>query len=875
VAGEWPLVGRELELGLIGGLLRSPERNGAVLAGPAGVGKTRLALECMADATRAGLPTAQVAVTRSTSHLPFEALAPLLPAAKGAAPGEQGEAAFLRRCCRALAERGGGQRLVLFIDDAQFLDVASATLTHQLAETGSAFVLATIRLGGFVPDPVTALWKDGNACRVDIEGLGPSAIADLLVAALGGPVETVTVARLRDCCRGNILFLRELVLGARASGALICDDGRWRLVGPLMPSDRLIELVETRLGNLDDAERGLLELVALGEPLGMAEIGARGSLTVAESLERHGLLQSRVDGRRLELRLAHPVYGEVLRVRTPAVRLRAVNRALADALEATGARRRGDVLRLATWRLEGGGGVSAPAMLTAARQARAFHDFALSERLARAAVEAGAGFKANLLVGQLLSATGRAPEAERHFAAMTTQNLEDGEQARLAVHRVDNLCHGLGSLNEALTVAEKAEAGVTEDTWRDALAAKRIGVLNLQGETAAAVALADDLLPRVTGRAVVPASVAAANAYGIAGRLSDAVAAAGLGIAAIRVVTGTSTPWNESGHIATRELARLYAGELTGVEAIGLEWYERALDEHWAEPLCWFSTGLCGVNLAQGKLGCAVRWGREAVTLNRQQGRVIFLRWALSWLAHALAIGGHADDAAATLRELSALPTVHALETEADRARAWTAVAGGDLPGARELLTNAAAAEARRGGAVLECAALHDLARLGDAATVAPRLSELATVIDGPLALARATHAVALAASDPAGLEAASQSFEVLGAVLFAAEAAADAAVAWRRAADHRRAASAERRAGALAGRCEGAATPALGAVQSPVVLSQAERDVALLAAAGRSNKEIAEQLYLSLRTVENYLHRAYEKLGVSGRAELAQALQG
>lgn len=44
---------------------------------------------------------------------------------------------------------------------------------------------------------------------------------------------------------------------------------------------------------------------------------------------------------------------------------------------------------------------------------------------------------------------------------------------------------------------------------------------------------------------------------------------------------------------------------------------------------------------------------------------------------------------------------------------------------------------------------------------------------------------------------------------------------------------------------------------------------------AGRSNKEIAEQLYLSLRTVENYLHRAYEKLGVSGRAELAAALEG
>jgi DNA-binding CsgD family transcriptional regulator len=46
-----------------------------------------------------------------------------------------------------------------------------------------------------------------------------------------------------------------------------------------------------------------------------------------------------------------------------------------------------------------------------------------------------------------------------------------------------------------------------------------------------------------------------------------------------------------------------------------------------------------------------------------------------------------------------------------------------------------------------------------------------------------------------------------------------------------------------------------------------------VLAAGGRSNTEIAEQLFLSRRTVENRLHRVYEKLGISGRDELAEAL--
>jgi DNA-binding CsgD family transcriptional regulator len=126
-----------------------------------------------------------------------------------------------------------------------------------------------------------------------------------------------------------------------------------------------------------------------------------------------------------------------------------------------------------------------------------------------------------------------------------------------------------------------------------------------------------------------------------------------------------------------------------------------------------------------------------------------------------------------------------------------------------------------------------------------------------------------------AALDAVSARFETMGADLYAAEAAAQAEAAWRRAGDSRRATAAGRRAAALAGRCEGAVTPALSTVGSRVMLSPGEHDVARLAAAGRSNPEIAAQLHLSRRTVENYLYRVYEKLGISGRADLAAALQG
>jgi DNA-binding CsgD family transcriptional regulator len=52
--------------------------------------------------------------------------------------------------------------------------------------------------------------------------------------------------------------------------------------------------------------------------------------------------------------------------------------------------------------------------------------------------------------------------------------------------------------------------------------------------------------------------------------------------------------------------------------------------------------------------------------------------------------------------------------------------------------------------------------------------------------------------------------------------------------------------------------------------LTAAERRIAELVAAGRSNKDVAAELVLSVKTVEVTLTRVYEKLGVRSRAELA-----
>ena len=68
-------------------------------------------------------------------------------------------------------------------------------------------------------------------------------------------------------------------------------------------------------------------------------------------------------------------------------------------------------------------------------------------------------------------------------------------------------------------------------------------------------------------------------------------------------------------------------------------------------------------------------------------------------------------------------------------------------------------------------------------------------------------------------------------------------------------------------------ATPALALRAEIVRLTEREREVAALAARRVPSKEIAAQLDLSRRTVDNHLQRAYSKLGVNDRQGLAEAL--
>jgi DNA-binding NarL/FixJ family response regulator len=58
-------------------------------------------------------------------------------------------------------------------------------------------------------------------------------------------------------------------------------------------------------------------------------------------------------------------------------------------------------------------------------------------------------------------------------------------------------------------------------------------------------------------------------------------------------------------------------------------------------------------------------------------------------------------------------------------------------------------------------------------------------------------------------------------------------------------------------------------------VLTPQEMQIAQMVAAGLSNREIGEQLYLSHRTIGSHLYKIFPKLGISSRAQVRDRLQG
>ena len=159
------------------------------------------------------------------------------------------------------------------------------------------------------------------------------------------------------------------MLGGIDAGALVLREGIWVLDGTVSGSGMLLDIVNEKLAGLGEREREIAELLSLVQPVGLGLLERSVDLDVLGSLEDGAVIEITDDGNRHEVRLAHPLYSELLQAEMRSVTRRRLLLRHVEMVESVGGRRREDAVRLVLWRLEAGTTAPIADLVLAARTA--------------------------------------------------------------------------------------------------------------------------------------------------------------------------------------------------------------------------------------------------------------------------------------------------------------------------------------------------------------------------------------------------------------------------------------------------------------------------------------------------------------------------
>ncbi|MGW0507518.1 AAA family ATPase [Micromonospora sp. NPDC003241] len=817
-------VGRTGELKHLRAVVEGIGRRGVLFSGDAGVGKSRLVREAVAELPASRYVVWPIAAGHPSTALPFGGLAQVLPVAQ---PAGLTPAGVLRWVVDSLHEQAMGRAIVLTIDDAHLLDPPSAALVHVLTRQEDVVLLGTVHDGEQVPLPLRPLCVDDLVERVELTPFGRGETTELLEAVLGGPAEARSIDRMLRLSAGNPLLLHELLRSTTDSGEWACSGGVWQWTGHSTRPLDVTDVIGTRIDHLAPGVRKVVELVALSEQIGLHLLTTATHAADVRQAEDHGLVAVVRRDRRVDVQLTHPLYGELLRRRCPPARTRQLQAELADLVQATGARRPGDLLRVTLWRLGAGSAQEPRLLLAGAVQAFARYDVPLTVQLARAALDAGGGYDAAELLATILMLCERPHEALQVLDHVRDELADERRRSRWLTVRGMVTYWSLGDESTIDTLAEAA-VSLTDPGHQARVWAFEALMRMHRMEITAALRLSQSVLAQPAAgpgaRGLARCVVAYVDATrGLFRRNADTIARVEADVAAWR----GDVPYLQAMVESTRAARLALTCDLPGIDAI-------AADE-FADLV---SSG--GLRLGSGFLTVLQSYaarlrGRtdEAVTFSNTAGAMLATSRLYGSLAHGeraqvAAWRGDADTASAAMAaaDHAHSPCIAVFYPWLELARGATAAASGDLPAAVGHLAALVDRLRSDGLTGYEVLALHDLTRLGQAATligptcadgarrsVAQRLCELAERTDGTLSPLLARHARACAAEDGAGLLAIADAFAAAQLTVWAAEATATAVRVLRREGDPL-AADARRRLGMLLATCDQVRTPTLDAAR-------------------------------------------------------------
>jgi DNA-binding NarL/FixJ family response regulator len=903
------LVGRERELAAIAGFLEADATASAVVVeGEPGIGKTTLWEAAVACASEHGFQVLRSRPADTEAKLAFSGLTDLLsdalPAVLGELPSPQRRAleiallleedrgtridrrAVAAGVLSALRVLSRDKPVLVAIDDSHWLDRSSA----------AAIEYATRRLGGLSVTLVIARRLDeeggldlslppARVLRVVVEPLEFVALNTLLHLRLGAILPRPVLRRIHQLSAGNPFFALEL---AREPARV--DPGRG-----LPPT--LDVLVRDRISALpEDAQTSLLVAAAASQPTaGLVDrvAGTRDALAAAEAAHivvlehekvrfEHPLLASAAYGaasparrREVHRQLARLVRDPEERASHLAAAATGPDEKVALALEkgAAAARSRGAPAAAAELS-EQAARLTPPEDASTARRRRAdagyFHfesgdsrqALAILEDVVRELPEGAERAAALVRLARVRSYSDDLEAATNLFLQAAEEARDDGlTRARALEGAATQLFRRRTRLDDAVGYAKTAAALADE-----------LGAEALLGAALSSQVLAEATLGRPEARESLEAALAHQDAAA-----AERILAQPRWTAAIARMW-----WDEPGTVRETYEELAQEGKELGDEG----------------SLAYVYLMLAQADLLLGDLDRAEADAAAARDIAEQGGQETLVAYALALQAMADAHRGRdarpfAEQAIELGRRTQGTPAVHLataalglLELSNGRAEEAAAVLG-------PLVDYARAEEIREPGltrfVIDHVEALVEAGHRDEADDVLTWFEQSSERLARRSSLAASQRCRGLLAAASGrvedGLEALERSLAehdaaplpfdrartllALGATLRRAKRKADA----RRLLEEAVAAFDQLGAGAFAARARSELERIGGRAPSQGALTATERQIAELVAEGRSNKEVAAALFVSVKTVEANLSRTYAKLGIRSRTGLAARL--
>lgn len=808
--------------------------------------------------------------------------------------------------CAGLSAR---QPIMLAVDDAHWGDDASLQwllfMAHRAGDLPVTLVVSArpAEVGGW-PKPLAMLAAEASASFIRPQPLSELASGRLVAVLLGDEPDESFAAACHRVTGGNPFLLTELIASARADGLSPSASSTAQIVS--LAPDGVTRSVLVRLGRLSRPAGVLARCVAvlgsqaeLRHAAALAHLSAGQAAAAADALTAAGLLR---EGR--PLRLIHPVIRTSLYAELPEGERAQLHRRAARLL----ADEQADLDTVAAHLLAGepaGEPWAVEALLRAAERAAARGAATTSLRYLRRALREPPPADRRAVVLRHLSVvetTLGEPNAVEHAWEAMDLTPEPRQRAWLAYELSAGYLVA-GRWSEAVDLLEQASGDVSPDDqdsrWR--LEAR---LISLARHDPRQIALARHHLERV------PDDLAGTTP-GERAILAELAYAALIASEPVDSVTQLATRALGGGRLTTEQplashsvLNAIWALVYCEQHELAMHAYDalikRAQDAGSPIAFAWFSSRRSQLHYLRGAIPDAIADARAAVDAGRQFGQSLLAGGLYARLIDALVAAGDIEGAARSLdnsgmdEKLPELQQFLPLIQSRGRLRlAQGATEAGidDLLHAERLrarlgFTNPAGAHCCSNAAV----ALTQLGRVDEAqklladeisaarrfgahGTLGITLLAAGRIEAGPAGIGYLHEAVAHLERSPARLELAS-AYAHLGAALRRAGKRRDAQHTLRQALD-------------LADRCGGktiadqarsellvtGARPRRARIGGVEALTASERRVAQLAAGGRTNRQIAQALFVSQATVVTHLSHCYQKLNLNSRQQLAQEL--